>query len=138
MEILLLSLLALSLIAAGVAVAVLKMEFGWHSADNQANSRIIVEQKKTIRRLTRERNKWEAAAARVMQIRLNPPQRSGESPQKISSKFVSPSEAIYRAQQAEAAQQQTEREAPAITSTNGVPVPPAVRAKFLEDAKPER
>ena len=133
MELILFALLALTLVAVGILASIAKMLQRWHDADLEASARIHVEQKRAIRRLTRERNKWEAAAARIMNIRLNAPAKSNEEPKAVKRRFVSPSEAIYRDQLQRA--ETGDVEPPVMAATNGVP--PAVRQKFLKDAKPE-
>lgn len=118
----------ISLIAVGFAAmrfwAQRDIEQKWREAVEESSAKMLVEQKRIMRRYLRDRNKWELAAARFMGARIGPTPTPSNRPMARTSRFVSPSEAIHRTQQEVAG-------TPTISTD---PVPPAVKSKFLQEA----
>lgn len=126
--------LAIALIAfivAGFAAmwywAASSVERKWREAVETSSTKMLVEQKRIIRRITRERNKWELAASRAMGIRLNLPASPSETQHKSTRRIVSPTEAIRRERD------RLDAEPPIPMTT--AKVPPAIANGFLKDAK---
>lgn len=92
----------------------------------QVHAHVMVEGKRQIRRLTRERNKWELAAARFMGARIGPTPTPSNKPMARTSRFVSPTEAIHR----------TQREVAGTPTISTDSVPPAIKSKFLQETSP--
>ncbi len=95
----------------------------------QMHARILFETKHHIRRLTRERRKWELAAATAMGIRLKPLPPPAEM-KPIKGRVVGPREAINRERDRQAGIADI---APPEMSASKVPAP--IANGFLKEAK---